>query len=83
MKYKKDQKDDNIQGNEARNMHMLVTLNYIVNGDPMWLLRQCRNIGCKYMRALSRTYPFMRSEEKLMLLKSFFIRFLYVLNMFL
>ena len=59
----------NVLGHEAVRMHMLVVLNYVVNGDAMWLLRQCRNIGCNYMRALSRTYPFMRSEEKLMLLR--------------
>ena len=66
---RKENKDHNILGYEAVTMHTIVTVNYIVNGDPQWLLRQCRAICCKYLRSLSRTYPFMRSEEKMMLVR--------------
>lgn len=64
--------DDNILGHEAVKMHMMVVLNYNVKEhEPMLLLRMCRTICCKYMRSLSRTYPRMCAEEKLMLSRCF------------
>ena len=64
--------DDNILGHEAVKMHMMVVLNYNVKEhEPMLLLRMCRTICCKYMRSLSRTYPLMCAEEKLMLSRCF------------
>ena len=71
--------DDNILGHEAVKMHMMVVLNYNVKEhEPMLLLRMCRTICCKYMRSLSRTYPFMCAEEKLMLSRCFVLRGFYM-----
>ena len=64
--------EDHMLGSEAVRMFELIALHLKLDADPRLLLAQLRHIGCKYVRALSRSYPTMRSEEKLMLMRFLF-----------
>ena len=65
--------EDHMLGSEAMRTFELIALHLKLDADPRLLLAQLRHIGCKYVRALSRSYPTMRSEEKLMLMRFLFV----------
>ena len=64
--------EDHMLGSEAMRTFELIALHLKLDADPRLLLAQLRHVGCKYVRALSRSYPTMRSEEKLMLMRFLF-----------
>ena len=64
--------EDHMLGSEAMRTFELIALHLKLDADPRLLLAQLRHIGCKYVRALSRSYSTMRSEEKLMLMRFLF-----------
>ena len=64
--------EDHMLGSEAMRTFELIAMHLKLDADPRLLLAQLRHVGCKYVRALSRSYPTMRSEEKLMLMRFLF-----------